>query len=344
MALQGFLHAHKLVDGGAVVVGEFAGCRHLAAKIFVGEHQCAVYEVAKYCHQLVVVASLEVLPCEIVVLGFRSIGSEHIAQHVLLAGEVVEIFVQPHSPIARSGNLVALEVEELVAWHVVGQDERAFSLEHSREHDAVEHYVILANKVNQAGRRVFPPSFPSVRQQFLGVADVADRGIEPHIQHLSLGALNRHRNSPIEVAGHGARLQTVVEPALALPIYVRTPLLVVLENPLLKPLLMLVERQIPVGGGFLHQRIAGEHILWVDEFLGREGAATLLALVAVSALSMASRTFSYDVTVGDKRFCLLVVVLLAFLLHKLAILVEFFEEIACHLAMSCRSGARVDVE
>ena len=252
--------------------------------------------------------------------------------------------MQPHSPVLRRRNLVAFEVEELVARHIVGQDERAFSLEHSREHDAVEHYVILANKVNQAGRRVFPPGFPSVGQQFLGVADIADRRIKPHIQHLALGTLNRHRNAPIEVAGHGTRLQTIVEPALALSVDVRAPLLVVLQNPLLEPLLVLVERQIPVSGGFLHQRIAGEHILWVDKFFGSERAAALLALVAVSALSMASRTFSYDVTVGDKRFCLLVVVLLAFLLHKLAILVEFFEEIACHLAMSCRSGARVDVE
>ena len=222
----------------------------------MSEHQSAVHEVAEDCHQFIIVASLEIFPSEVVVLSFRSVGSKHIAEHVLLAREVFKIFVKPYSPVARSRDLVALEVQELVAWHIVGQDKRAFSLEHSREHDAVEHDVVLADEVDQASRIVLPPSFPSVGEEFLSVADIADRRIKPHIEHLALSALYRHWNTPIEVAGHRTWLQTVVEPALALAIHVRTPFFVVLKDPLFEPLLMLVERKIPVSGRFLHQRIA----------------------------------------------------------------------------------------
>ena len=181
VVLKHFFHVHKFGYGVAVVVGEFAGLGHLAFEVFVCEHEGAVHEVAEYCHQFAVVAGLEVLPSEVVVLGFGSIGCKHIAKHILLAGEIVEIFVKPYRPVLRGGNLIAFEVEEFVARHVVGQDVGAFGFKHCGEHDAVEHDVVLANEVNQAGRLVLPPCFPCVGQQFLGVADVADRCIKPHI-------------------------------------------------------------------------------------------------------------------------------------------------------------------
>ena len=90
-------------------------------------------------HELGVVAGLEVLPGKIVVLGLGSVGAEHVAQYVLLAGKVPQVLVEPDGPVAGGGELVALEVEELVGGHVVREDVAvAVGLEHAGEDDAVE--------------------------------------------------------------------------------------------------------------------------------------------------------------------------------------------------------------
>ena len=94
------LHVLEFLDGSAVYVLQFATFGHDAVEVFLGQLECTVDEVAVNSHQLVVVAVLEILPCEVVVLGLGCVGSEHIAQHVLLAGEVDEIFVEPYSPVA----------------------------------------------------------------------------------------------------------------------------------------------------------------------------------------------------------------------------------------------------
>ena len=90
----------KLLDGLLVNVLQFAAGRHYAVPVFLGELQRTVYEVAVDAHQFAVVALLEVFPCEVVVLSFGRVGGEHIAQHILLAGEVNEILVQPYRPVA----------------------------------------------------------------------------------------------------------------------------------------------------------------------------------------------------------------------------------------------------
>ena len=94
------LHVLEFLDGSAVNVLQFATFGHDAVEVFLGQLECTVDEVAVNSHQFVVVAVLEILPCEVVVLGLRSVGCEHIAQHVLLAGEVNEVFVEPYSPVA----------------------------------------------------------------------------------------------------------------------------------------------------------------------------------------------------------------------------------------------------
>ena len=105
-----------------VNVEEIAAGRNLAAEIFVGQDNSPVHEVAEYGHELAVVARLEILPAEIIVLGLRGIGSEDIPHHILLARELVEEFVSPYRPVAGSGNLVSLEVEELIGRDIVRED------------------------------------------------------------------------------------------------------------------------------------------------------------------------------------------------------------------------------
>ena len=111
-------HGRHLGNRLAVVVVQPAASRNDAAEILLGQDQRPIDEVAEHGNELVVVAGLEILPGEVVVLGLGSVGAEHVTQHILLAGELVEILVQPDGPVARSGNLVALEVEKLVGRHV----------------------------------------------------------------------------------------------------------------------------------------------------------------------------------------------------------------------------------
>ena len=56
------------------------------------------------------------------------------------------------------------------------------------------------------------------------------------------------------------------------------------------------------------------------------------------------RAFSLDVAVGEELMRLLVVVLLAFDLHKLAAIVELAEEVGSQLMVGLGGGAGIDIE
>ena len=251
--------------------------------------------------------------------------------------------------VAGRGNLVAFEVEELVRWHIVRQVVVAMCLEHGWEDDAMEHDVVLTDEVDETAFRVLPPLLPCAQfrvriTKFLRIRDVTDRRIEPHIKHFALGTFHWHRNTPVEVASHSTRFQSRVEPRLALSIHVWSPFLMFFKNPLFEPRLIVVERQIPMLGATLHERIARVGIVWIDEFIGRKCCTTLLALVSVRLWSMATRTLATDVAVGEELLLSLIVVLVAFYLHKLAFVVELAEEISSKLVMDGRSGATIDIE
>src|SRR3712207_7690939 len=79
-----------------------------------------------------------------------------------------------------SSDLVALQIQELVAGHIVRQNVASFGFQHGREHDAVKHDIVFADEVNEACFRVFPPSLPTVGKQLLRIRDVSDRRVEPY--------------------------------------------------------------------------------------------------------------------------------------------------------------------
>ena len=109
----------------------------------------------------------------------------------------------------------------------------------------------------------------------------------------------------------------------------------VFQNPLLQPVLIVVERQIPVLGGFLYESMTRVVLVGgVDKFLGRECGTALLALVAVSALGTAARTCTYDVAVGEEFACHLVAELLLGLLYQFVLVVECAEEVAGKLVVN----------
>ena len=145
------------------------------------------------------------------------------------------------------------------------------------------------------------PLFRMCVTQFLGVRHISDGSVKPNIEHLSLGTLNRDRDSPFEVACHGTWLQVHVKPALALSIYIGAPFLVSLKNPLLKPFLIFTERQIPILSWLFQESMTRIVLVgWIDEFFRRQCGAAFLTLVAVCTLGTASWTSAHDVAVGEE--------------------------------------------
>ena len=311
----------------------------------MSQHHSTVHEVAEDGHQLGIVARLELLPAEIVIFCLGGIRRQHITQHILLAGEILHILVRPHGPAAGSRYLVSLEVQELVGRHVLREDVAvAIGLQHRREDYAVEHDVVFSDEVHQLCVRALPPLLPVVRQEFHGVGDIADRSVEPDVENLALSTLHGHRHAPVEVAGDGTGLQASVQPALDLAVDVAAPLLMAFQNPFPKPGFVILQGQIPMGSLFLDRGSAAELGVGIDEFLGAEGGAALLALVAVGILVAALGAGAHYVAVCEEGLGLGVVVLLALLSYELALVVELAEEFGCILLVYLRTCAAVDIE
>ena len=208
----------------------------------------------------------------------------------------------------------------------------------------MEDYVVLADEVHELGILTLPPFFPIIRQKLLGVGDIAYRCVKPHIEHFAFCAFHRDRNAPVEVSGYGTRLETAVKPALDLAIDIGTPFLMAFENPLPEPLLIVLKREVPVGGFLLYRFGTAEFALRVDEFLRAESASALFALVTVCAFSSTLRTGSHNVAVCEEGFGFRVIVLLAFLCDEFAVVIEFFEELGGVFFVHFGRCSSVDVE
>jgi len=99
------------------------------------------------------------------------------------------------------------------------------------------------------------------------------------------------------------------------------------KDPLLQPVLILVERQIPILGLAQLGLGATDGGVRIDEFHRAEVAATFLTLVAIGVRIAAVRAGAHDVAVGEELLSLGVVELLALFLDELAVVVELTEEV-----------------
>ena len=207
----------------------------------------------------------------------------------------------------------------------------------------MEDDVVLADEVHHLRILALPILFP-VGCEVLRRGDVTDRCVEPDVEHLALGTLDRNGNAPVQVAAHGTRLQAAVQPALALSVDIGLPLPVALENPLAEESFILIQRQIPVFGLALDGHRTRHGAVGVDQLVGRKGRSALLALVAVGAVVAALGAGAHDVTVGKERLRLLVVILHRGLLDELALIVKLAEEVRSRPGVGGRRGARIDVE
>ena len=80
-------------------------------------------------------------------------------------------------------------------------------------------------------------------------------------------------------------------------------------------------------GTALHGGLAAQGGVRVDQFVGTEGAAAFLALVAVGALIAALGTGAHDIAVCQELLGIFVIVLFALFLDKFPLIIELAEEL-----------------
>ena len=326
-----------------IVVGQLTRFGHTTVIILLGQHQSSINKIAEHGDQLAVIARLEVLPREIVVFRFGRVGTQHVTQNILLAGELIQIFVQPDGPVARSRNLVAFEVQELVRRNIFGQNIPAMRLKHRREDDAMKNDVVLADKMHHLRVVRLPIALP-IGRKFFCSRYITDRRIKPYIEHLALSTLDRHGNPPIEVATHGTRQQSAIQPTLALTVDVGFPLLMAVENPPAQKRFVFVQRKIPMFRHPLFGHGTRYGTVRLDEFIGRKRRPAFLALVTVGAVIAAFGARPDDIPIGKERLGLGIVILLGGLLDELALVVKLAEELRCGFGVHGRRRTRIDVE
>ena len=188
------------------------------------------------------------------------------------------------------------------------------------------------------------PIILPVRRKFFRGRNVPDGRIEPHIHHFTVGTINGYGHAPVAVARHGAGLQALVNPTFALAVHIVFPFLMAFQQPLAQPRFVILQRQIPMLGGFLNRGRLREGTAWVNEFFRTQGIPAFFALVAVGIFVGAMRTRSHNVAVGQEHIFLFIVKLFRFAFFKQAFIVQGFEKGFRGFVMHCIRSARKNIE
>src|SRR5690606_31605767 len=164
---------------------------------------------------------------------------------------------------------------------------------------------------DQAGSLILPVELPEIRVAgllcpFLADGDVPDRGIEPHVDDFTArvdagvpGDVFGYRYSPRYIARYRTVLHAILQPAPHLAHHVRLAVRMRFE-PLLQALLVLSQRQIPVGR--LAQLGCGirDRATRVLQLRRAERGAAVFALVAIGILVAANRTRAAHESIGKE--------------------------------------------
>ena len=100
-------------------------------------------------------------------------------------------------------------------------------------------------------------------------------------------------------------------------------------DPFPEPFLIFVQRKIPVLGHLLYRLFSAESGVRIYQFLRRQGASALFALVSVSLVVSALRAGTHNVAVGQEYLGCGIEELLAFPFYELAPVIQFLEEFGC---------------
>ena len=180
----------------------------------------------------------------------------------------------------------------------------------------MERNVVLADEVDGPGLVALPPIAPGLRvaldlRPLLGGRQVADDGLEPDVDPLARPqVVHRHVDSPVQIAGDGPVVETVLHPTLREVQDVTPPPLATVQ-PGTQRFGEVGKAEIEVLG-LAHLRCAaGDLGSGINKFLGVQRAPAVLALVAPGLRVVAVGAGALDVAVGQEATGLGVVVLVA---------------------------------
>src|SRR5690606_5940404 len=97
-------------------------------------------------------------------------------------------------------------------------------------------------------------------------------------------------------------------------------------------------------GLLLHGSGAAERANWIDEFIGTERGATVLALITKGAVASTPGTGSFDISICEEGLRFFVIKLFGFLRFKFATIMQVGEEFTCRFVMKRVAGAMINVE
>ena len=288
--------------------------RRNLTEVLVHQVGHTVDEVAPGSGKLLVVVAHELSPCEVGIGAFRT-GHGNVVAHGVhrVAGENI---LHINDNAAGRRELLAFHGHELGSHNLLRHVQRAqlarfaalgslaVVAEHFGRPDlGVERDVVFAHEVVARGFRVVPPCAPRFRvslaaSPFDGCRQVADHGVEPHVQLLVRivdPAGNRNRNAPVDVTRDGTRLDFLEQTDGEVD-DVGAPAFAGLQ---------------PCEIGFGERRQVEEEVFGflktrgfavdfgngVEKLVWVEFVAAGVALVAAGAVGTADRTGAFDVTV-----------------------------------------------
>lgn len=217
--------------------------------------------------------------------------------------------------------------------------------ERAREDDGVERDVVLAEELHQVDFLVVLPPTPPLVGVRGGDGDVADRRVEPHVEHFVLEALERDRRAPLQVACDAALVQVLCPRArdverVGAPARLGAGLLDVLGQRLGE--LREVDEQML--GGLDDGALAAELALGVLQVDRVDDVLARVALVAACARRAAVGTRALDETVGEEAVAVLAEELLDGVGADVAVVVELPEDLLRDLGLLLGRGATEAVE
>ena len=96
-------------------------------------------------------------------------------------------------------------------------------------------------------------------------------------------------------------------------------------------------------GRLLHQGRATELRVRVNEFVGTQGRAAFLALIAIGTFGTTFRACAHNISVGKELLTFGVEILFRLLLDELSFIVEFLEELLGRGTVHLRRGTGIDI-
>ena len=270
----------------------------------------------------------------------RHVRAQEITYHVGV--ELLQDVLDIDADAPALGELLPLEVEELVGRHIVGQIQPAIAHEHRRPDDCVEGDVVLPDEIVRLDVGVLPELPPIIGLAddigiLLGGGQVSDDRLEPDIDHLVVHPGYRYGHAPGHVPCDGPVLQPGLQPVLREQLDVRSPVVLVLDPAYQRLLERGEPEEVVVRLPELRRRPA-DRAAGVAQLACLVGGAAFLALVTPCSVVTAFLAAPFDVPVGEELGALRAIVLQRAVPIQVAVLHQLVEEIVDHFEVVLGGG------